>query len=317
MADISLVDIVICSYKNRDLTSRCLESVLQSTYLNYKIIVVDDCSADGSVDYLRIKYPQAVVLENKENLGAAPTRNIGIDFGRSKYLVTLDNDATISPAWLGQMVELLEKNEHIGQAVGKILFFDRPDIIAAAGGSMHWRGKGYDLGEGAPASEARFNQSKKVLYACSAAMIVRREILDRIGGFYGGYYHGYEDTDISLRINLSGYDVIYYPAALSYHLLSATVDNSIKKQKKTYLYMRNRLLIMLRNYEFGSLVKYLPLNLRFNLRLCLEHRENTMPFINSIFSIFCSLPDIIRARRTLRRIRTAKDKQLESLFNLD
>jgi GT2 family glycosyltransferase len=317
MADTPLVDVVICSYKNRDLTIKCIDSVLQSTYLDYQIVVVDDYSQDGSAEYFRNKYPQIVVLENKTNLGAAPTRNYGINFGRAEYLVTLDNDATISPDWLSQMVELMQKNKHIGQAVGKILFFDRPDKIAAAGGSMFFRGKGYDVGFGAESDDPRYNLQRNVLYACSASMIIRRDVLEKIGGFYEGYYHGYEDTEVSLRTNLAGYDVIYYPSALSYHLVSATVENVIKKRKLIYLYMRNRLLIMLRNYEFSSLIKYLPSNFRFNLRRCLENKENIVPFILSLFSILYSLPDIFSARRILRNIRKVNDKQLEPLFNID
>ncbi|MFA6227923.1 MAG: glycosyltransferase [Patescibacteria group bacterium] len=311
------VDIIICSYRNKDLTAKCLDSLLNSIYTDYRIILVDDDSPDDSVAFFKQNYPTITIIENSINLGAALARNVGIDAGQAEYVVTMDNDASLSPAWLGQMVELMDADKTIGQAVGKILFADKPDIIAAAGGSMFFRGKGYDIGQGNDANDAKYNQPRNVLFACSAAMIVRREILQAVGGFYGGFFHGYEDVDLSLRINIAGYRVFYYPSATSYHLISATIADTIKRRHSTYLFMRNRLLIMLRNYELKSLVKYLPLNLRFNLRLCLDNRENIWPFILSHFSFIREIPNIIRARRLLNKIRTATDRQLESLFNLD
>jgi hypothetical protein len=310
-----LVDIVVCQYNNKELTIKCLDSLLKSEYADFRIVVVDDCSSDGSIVFLKEKYPKIDFIQNSKNLGTALTRNAGINICRSKYLVTMDNDAELSPYWLGQMVELMEENSQIGQAVGKILFGDRLEIIAAAGGSMYFRGKSYDLGFGAASDDIEYNIQKRVLYACSASMIVRRDVFDSVGGFYGGYYHGNEDTDLSLRINIAGFDVVYNPIAVSYHLLSATVNNSIQDRKKVYLFMRNRLLIMLRNYEFFSLIKYLPLNLRFNLRLCFSDFSKLVPFLASLASIVPSFSEIWQARKQINSKRKVSDDQLASLFN--
>jgi len=310
------VDIVVCAHNNKEITSQCLDSLLSLSYSNFKIILVDDCSTDDSVGFLRDRYPSITIVENKKNLGAAKTRSNGIKLSKAKYIVTMDNDATLSSDWLTIMVKLMESDKEIGQAGGKVLSFDDPKILAEAGVSMQFRGKGYPIGLGKPALDEKYNKTREVLCVSTASMIVRRKALDDIGGFCDTYYYGYEDTDFSLRINIAGYRVIYYPEAISYHMLSTTVNQTIGK-KRVYYWMRNRLLIMFRNYELKNLLKYLPANLRFTAGDCFHHPERFIPVLLGWFWIIFYLPSIVWQRRKINNFRKVKDSQLHRLFNLD
>ena len=310
------VDIVICAYNNKEITSQCLDSLLNLSYPNFKIILVDDCSTDDSVSFLRSKYPTVIIVENKKNLGAAKTRSNGIKLSNAKCVVTMDNDATLLPDWLTIMVKLMESDEWIGQAGGKVLSFDNPKILAEAGISMQFRGKGYAIGLGESAVDEKYNKTREVLYISTASAIIRRKALDYIGGFCDTYYYGYEDTDFSLRINIAGYKVIYYPKAVSYHMLSTTVNQTIGK-KRVYYWMRNRLFIMFRNYELKNLMKYLPANLRFTAWDCFHHPERFIPVLLGWFWIIFYLPSIVIQRRKINNFRKVKDSQLHQLFNLD
>lgn len=309
------VDIVICARNNKEITANCINSLLALSYSHYRIILVDDCSDDDSVGFLRNKYPQIIIIENKNHLGPAKTRNVGIRACKADYIVTMDNDAALSSDWLGKMIDLMESDRQIGQAVGKILFFDNPDKIAAAGGSMYFRGKAYDIGSGETADNEEYNKRKEVLFACSASTIISRDILDFIGGFCDIYHHGYEDTDLSLRINMAGYKVIYNPEAVSYHLLSKTVEQTIGK-KRIYYAIRNRLLIMFRNYQLRGLFKHLPKNLIFTIKDCLRYPERVGPVVSSWFWIIFHLPRIINQRREINKFRKVQDDKLHLLFNL-
>lgn len=304
------VDIVVCTYNDKRLTAQCLDSLLALSYPNYRIILVDDCSLDDTVAFLERNYPDITIIKNKKNLGPAKTRNVGIKLSKTEYIVTMDNDATLSPDWLSKMVKLMESDKKIGQAVGKILFLDNPKKIVAAGGSMYFRGKGYDIGQGELAT--KYNETRKVLYACTSSSIIRREILDYVRGFCDIFYHGYEDTDLSLRLNIAGYKVIYYPQAISYHLISKTVNKTIGR-KRIYYAIRNRLLIIFRNYQFKSLIKYLPANLTFTIKDCLRYPERIIPVLLSWLWLIFHLPSIIRQRRKINKYRKIKDNQL--LFN--
>ena len=310
------VDIVICAYNDKKLTAKCIDSLLALSYPCFRIILVDDCSPDDSVSFLRNKYPDITIIENKKNLGPAKTRNAGIRISKAKYVVTMDNDATLSSNWLTKMIELMESDRTIGQAVGKIIFPDKPTKLAAAGGSMRFRCKSYDIGMGESINNPRYNKVREILVACSASMIVRRSVLELIGGFCDIYYHGYEDSDLSFRINIAGYKVIYYPKAVSWHILSKTVNRTIGK-KRVYYWIRNRLLLMLRNYGFKNLVKYLPVNIRFTLSDCRSHTERISSAILSWLWIIFHLPSIIAQRRGINNYRKIGDKELHKLFNLE
>ena len=309
------VDIVICAYKNKENTVQCINSLLALSYPNYRIILVDDCSGDDTVDFFKKKYPEITIIENKKNFGPAKARNIGIKASSAKYIITMDNDAVLSSEWLNKMIGLMESDENIGQAVGKILFFDDHTKIAAAGGSMYFRGKGYDIGQGSPIDDERYNKTRRVLYACTASSIIRRKALDYIGGFCDIYYHGNEDTDFSLRLSIAGYKVIYYPQATSYHILSKTVNQSIGK-RRSYYAIRNRLLIIFRNYGLKSLLKHLPKNLIFTVKDYRRYPEKIGPVLRSWFWIFIHLPSILLQRKKINKIRKVEDGQLQQLFNL-
>ncbi len=309
------VDIVTCAYKNKELTDRCLSSLLHLNYLDYKVILVDDCSADGSAEFLKNKYPDLLIIENKKSFGPARARNIGIAAAKADYLVTMDNDAYLSPDWLIQMVKLMELDRNIGQAVGKILFADNQNKIAAAGGSMYFRGKGYDMGLGADASEAQYNRQREIFFACSASMIVRRDVLDLVGGFDATYYHGSEDADFSFKINIAGYKVVYYPSAISYHGLSKTVDQTIGR-RRTYYAIRNRLLLMFKNYQTKSLIKYLPANIKFTVFDCSRHPGKITAVLKSWLWIVSHFALILKERNKIKKFRKVDDKKIHLLFNL-
>lgn len=310
------VDIVICARNNKEITANCINSLLASSYSHYRIILVDDCSDDDSVGFLRNKYPQIIIIENKNHLGPAKTRNVGIRACKADYIVTMDNDAALSSDWLEKMINLMESDRQIGQAVGRILFLDNPEKIAAVGGSMYFRGKAYDIGSGETADNEKYNNRREVLFACSASSIIRRDILDFIGGFCDIYHHGYEDTDLSLRINMAGYKVIYYPEVISYHMVSKTVNKTMGK-KRIYYAIRNRLLIMFRNYQLKSLFKHLPKNIIFTIKDCFRYPERVGPVVSSWFWIIFHLLSIIRQRRKINSFRKIQDDQLQQLFNLE
>ena len=305
------VGIIICARNNKEITMRCLDSLLNLTYPVNNIILVDDCSTDNSVEFIRNKYPNITIIENKKNIGPSKSRNNAISLSKTKYIVTMDNDAYLSPDWLSKMVEFMESDDSIGQVNGKILFTDDHSKIAAAGVSMSFNGRVYEIGF--KQSAEKYNEIRQVLMASTASTIIRRDVFNTVGGFYDGYFYGYEDTDLSLRINIAGYKVMYYPEAISYHALGATVSKTIARGKSKYYWTRNRVIMMLRNYEFKNLLKYLPLNLRCIISICRHNPDHIIPVLLGWLWIICHLPSIIIERMGIDR--KVKDSELHKLFN--
>lgn len=310
------VDIVVCAYKEKELACQCIDSLLDLSYPNYKIILVDDYSNDGTVELLKKRYPSITIIENKSNIRLSRARNVGFFAGQSKYIVTIDSDAVLAEDWLDKVVELMELDEKIGQATGKILMFDNHQEIAAAGGSMYFRGKAYDIGYEKSANDEKYNKIRQVLYACPASSIIRRSALSVIGGLAPIFLHGYEDVDFSLRLNIAGYKIFYCPEAISYHIMRKNINPNIVKIR-TYYAIRNRLLIMFRNYEFKGLLRHLPKNLFFTIKDCKRYPERIWPVIKSWLWIVFHLLNIILQRKKINHFRKIKDRQLERLFNLE
>ena len=250
-----IVDILVCQKNNKDIISKCLDSVMNQTYKKINCLVLDDNSDDGSIEYVKEKYPKVKCLE-LSGQGPSQNRKIGIEKSSGKYVVTLDSDSILKKDWVSKMVRLMEENQNIGLASGKILYEDRKDVINVAGGGLSRVGIVKHLGEGK--NKETNNEIKKVIYLCSAAMILRRSILDTIGSFDGDYFYGHEDLDICWRANLAGFDVVYHPFAESYHEQNTTVKK-MTSSKARFLASRNRTLTLLKNYSSWGLVKYSPL----------------------------------------------------------
>ncbi len=305
------VDIIICARNNKELTDRCLDSLLNLTYPVNNIILIDDCSTDNSAEFIKSKYPSVTIIENEKNIGPSKSRNIGVNLSKAKYIVTMDNDAYLSPDWLSKMVTFMESDSNIGQASGKVLFTDDHTKIAEAGMSMKFYGKVREIGF--KQSADKYNEIRQVLLVSTASMIAHRDIINAVGGFYDNYFYGPEDADLSLRINMAGYKIMYYPNAISYHTSHATVSKSLSSRRDKYYWMRNRLILLLRNYEFKNLLRYVPLNLRFTLSICRSDHSHIIPALLGWLWIIYHLPNIIIERTGINR--KVKDDKLHKLFN--
>lgn len=149
----NLVIILILSLHKKEDTLKCINSVAELDYLPFEVIVVENGSADGSLEAIRTNYPNLHLVESKINLGVAGGRNLGIKFAENfnyQYLLFLDNDALIEKNSLNEMVEFFNIKKNIGIVTPKCYFMNKPNTIAYAGGlSVNlFSGKITDIGSG-------------------------------------------------------------------------------------------------------------------------------------------------------------------------
>src|SRR5688572_18902125 len=133
------VSIVILNYNGKLLAQRCLQSVMDSPYANKQIILVDNASTDGSVEYLRRIFPEVRFLQNVENLGVAGGRNLGFREATrsgSDYILSLDNDARIDPHLIEELLAVAESDRRIGVVGPKAYSDDDSGTIQCAGGHV-------------------------------------------------------------------------------------------------------------------------------------------------------------------------------------
>jgi GT2 family glycosyltransferase len=227
------IGVVILNHNGKALAERCLRSVMESSYADREIILVDNASTDGSVEYLRNIFPHVFILENSENLGVAGGRNRGFReaIRRGKdYVLSLDNDARIHDRLIEELVEVSESDPRIG-VVGPKTYSDDGSIQCAGGTITYTQNvcKQRGLGEN---DRGQYDRIEPVDYFPGFGFMARREVFERLRyldeTFYG---YGHEDTDFCLRAAQLGYRVVYVPKAVMWHRGSATIGSYSPRKK--------------------------------------------------------------------------------------
>lgn len=244
-----LVSVIVVTYNGRHLLDTCLQSIRGQSYRSWEVILVDNGSTDGSVQYVRQRYPGIQIIENGRNLGFAEANNIGIRASHGDYIFALNNDTELDAACLANLARTMQSDPSLGMCATKICNFSRRHIIDAAGIAIYAdcsaRGRGrLDLDGG------QYAAAEEVFGPSGAAGLYRRSMLDEVGLFDDAYFMYCEDTDLAFRARLAGWHCAFVPDARVYHIYSATGGRY--SPAKAFLVERNR---------FWTAVKVLPLPL--------------------------------------------------------
>ena len=221
-----------------------------------EVIVVDNASTQDEATIIEQRFPQVTVIRSKENLGFAGGNNLGIQAAHGKYLFFINNDTLLSPQTsdIRHLTNRLESSPKIGMICPKIRFTWGNNPIQYAGytplSKITLRNMAIGCGED---DHGQYDMPHPTPYAHGAAMMVKREVIDKAGLMPECYFLYYEELDWSMMIRCAGYDIWYEPACTIYHKESqATGQNS---PLKNYYMTRNRLLFAKRN--ISSPLKYL------------------------------------------------------------
>lgn len=213
-----------------------------------EVIVVDNASKEDEASIIEKRYPTIKVIRSNKNLGFAGGNNLGIKAARGKYLFFINNDTLLShqPSAIDSLISRLESDEKIGMVCPKIRFAWGNNPIQFAGytplSRFTMRNRSIGFGE---KDNGQYDTPHSTPYAHGAAMIVKREALEKVGLMPECYFLYYEELDWSMMFTRAGYSIWYEPACTIYHKESqATGQNS---PLKVYYLTRNRLLFVKRN----------------------------------------------------------------------
>ncbi|WP_218916438.1 glycosyltransferase family 2 protein [Calidithermus chliarophilus] len=213
------VHIVILNWNGWQDTVACISSLQALDYPNYRILVVDNGSTDGSVHEIRRAAPDVTVVSTGANLGFAGGNNVGIrsavEHG-ADYVWLLNNDTVVDKGALSALVEVAESNGAIG-AVGSVLYYmDQPERIQAYGGGKVSLWIGY--------SRHYTNvESSRMDYLVAASLLVRRIAFEKVGLLDDGYFMYWEDTDFSFRLRKAGWKLAVATNSKVLHKESASM----------------------------------------------------------------------------------------------
>jgi GT2 family glycosyltransferase len=241
-----LVSIIILNYNQLKVTCEFIDSARKLTYPNYEIILVDNASGQDPTQHIHGQYPDVRLIRNNTNLGFTGGNNTGIDAARGEFLLIINNDTEVVPDLLERLLEPFDSDPSIGVVSPKIRYYSHPQIIQYAGFTEvnPFTGRNKPIG-GNMEDLGQFDTPGYTAYAHGAAMMVKREVITKVGLLPDIFFIYYEELDWSAHIRRAGYNIFYQPTALIYHKESITMGK--ESPMKAYFHNRNRILFMRRN----------------------------------------------------------------------
>lgn len=241
------VSIVIVNFNGGRLLAECLGSLAGQTYRDFETVIVDNGSTDGSLEGARALLPDATEVALDDNAGFARGNNLGIARATGELILTLNNDARLTPTCLAELVAAADRRPAAGMFAPKILVSTDTRRIDSAGLLIYadgvYRARGWQEPDG-----PRFADEQEVVFPCASVALYRRAMLDDVGLFDEDYFLYLEDADLGMRGRFRGWSCWYVPRALALHLKSSTAGKHSKV--KAYYVERNRIF---------NLVKHTPL----------------------------------------------------------
>jgi GT2 family glycosyltransferase len=237
----TLVSIIIVNWNAKKYLKNCIESILSQTFVDYEIIFVDNASSDDSVTYVKDKFPQVKIIENKNNVGFAEGNNIGIENSSGKIIALFNPDAIAEKNWLSILVSTLQSSKKIAAVTGKMYYlgdkYGKDAVFCTWSKIDPFSAAPYNFHDDEPIS--------KVDYLSGAAMVIKRDVLDKIGLMDKDYFLYFEETDLCARIIRAGYDMMYIPNSIVWHAVSPLSTS----ENKVYYMERSRIRFVLKNFD--------------------------------------------------------------------
>lgn len=223
-----LVSVLILTYNRTDLLKNCLESALNSDYPALEFIVSDNGSSEDVISFVKKNFSgkKIKVVKLKSNKGLTGGFNFGYKFCRGKYIMLLSNDTKIDKSAISLMVNLAEKDSQIGIIAPKIIQMNNPQYLHHAGSFLTYTGFLYHYGLLQNKDNSKYQKSYYIFSCNGAGFLIRKKASDYSGLFEEDFFFFYDESDLSHRIWLSGYTIVYCPKANLWHLWSATMQGA-------------------------------------------------------------------------------------------
>ncbi|MBE7177517.1 MAG: glycosyltransferase family 2 protein [Mucilaginibacter polytrichastri] len=243
-----MVSVVTVNYNGSAVTEKLLQSLQVIDYPHIEIIVVDNASAEN-VDWLKEKYPYITLIKNTENKGFAAANNDGFRVAKGEFFMMLNNDTEVESDFLWPLVKTIQSSRMIGLVCPKLKYFDDKNVIQFAGYTpiSKYTGRGFPIGDKED-DDKQYDRIYTISHGHGAAMLLKREIFEKVGPMREDYFLYYEELDYCERIRWAGYNLIFNGHSTVYHKESMTVGKN--SPLKVYYNTRNRILFVRRTSTF-------------------------------------------------------------------
>lgn len=311
-----MVSIIILNYNGKEFLKDCLDSVLGQSYSDFEVILFDNCSSDGSVEFLKENYNTAKVkaIVSEKNLGFAGGNNEALKHAVGDYIVLLNNDTIVEKNWLEELVCAVNIDENVGIAQSLVYTEGIPLKYYEMNGTLNLFGHNvmrfFDISE---------DGIGDIFMVTGCSFIIKREVLNSVSGLFLDEYFAYaEDSYLSFKIKFAGYRSIHNSKSVVRHLGGATMKK-YRSRFVTYYQERNRILNYLIFFSDSFRRKYYPyllMNLFLKFTYSLFFRKYSfMGLIKAYFWIIRNSEWIESRRIEMNKIKRVKEEDVLKILS--
>ncbi len=305
------VAIIIVTYDGERYIKKCLSSVLGNSYEGkFDIFVIDNNSKDKTAEIVSKEFSNVVLDVLKGNLGFAGGNNFGIRKALSKgydYIVLLNQDTEVSQDWLSELSRVAQKYQEAGIVQSMLLLSEERALTNNAGNAFHYLGFGFIKNYRQKAEPWVQKGNFEIGYASGAAMLIKKEVLERIGAFDEKFFMYHEDLDLCWRARIAGYKIIVAAKSIVFH------DYEFNRNKMIFYWTeRARIACLAQNYSFASILKLLPIFLLVEAMMIFYSLLNgwAVEKLNSYVWFVSNISMILKSRRCAQSTRKVSDKEI-------
>ena len=244
------VAVVILNWNGKRFLERFLPSLVTRSS-DAEIIIADNASTDGSVEFVTREYPFIRVIRNPDNGGFARGYNLALRQIEADYYVLLNSDIEVTDNWIQPVIRLMESDPLIAACQPKILSYEERskfEYAGAAGGFIDKLGYPFCRGrlfQTLEEDKGQYNDTTEIFWATGACMFVKAGIYHELGGMDDDFFAHMEEIDFCWRLYNNGYRVMYCPDSAVYHIGGGTLPKI--SWRKTYLNFRNNFILLYKN----------------------------------------------------------------------
>lgn len=293
------------NYNGRPHLAECLASLVTQSRSPKEIILVDNGSTDGSVEFVKTHFPSVRLLAETTNRGFAAGCNLAARQATGDCIAFVNNDVRADVHWLEELIRPLESDPGVIAVQSLVLLYDEPDLINTSATTLNFLGIGWCRDYRRPRAAAQVGE---IPIVSGAAFAMRHQTFLDVGGFDEEYFMYHEDVDLSWRLRLIPGQLVLAPASVVYHKY-----RFVRNAQKNYFLERNRLITLFKNCHLATLALFLPALLMTEVGICLlAARQGWLRAkLSGYRDVLRMAPSIVRKRRLAQRLRRLPDRAVK------